>query len=485
MKSNRVKTTACLVIASLLSLGLCPAAAAPPAAASKQPLAKNIIVMIADGWAFNHVTASSYYQYGKLDRQVYNRFPFRFGMSTHMAYAQGHPCDGWGYDAVAAWTDFDYVRSCTTDSAAAATAMSTGVKTYGGAIGVDLNRQPLLHAIELAEQMGKATGVVTSVQWSHATPAAFVAHNVSRGNYASIAREMVHTSAVDVIMGCGNPWFGRSGEPRTIPNPFVYVGGAATWNALVAGTAGGDADGDGVDDPWTVVQARAEFQALMDGPTPARVLGTAQVYQTLQQGRAGNRFAEPYAVPRIGSVPTLEEMTRAAINVLDDDPDGFFLMVEGGAIDWAGHGNQSGRMIEEHVDFDDAVAAVTDWVQANSNWGEALLIVTGDHETGYLTGPGSDPTWEPIVNNGAGELPGMEWRSGGHVNSLIPLAAKGDSAGAFRWLADELDPVRGRYVDNTEVAQVLFRALDPRHRGPIVAAPVTHTGMSSSILRIQ
>jgi alkaline phosphatase len=109
MKGNGPTTTACLVIASLLLMGLLPTAAAAPAAASKQPTAKNIVVMIADGWAFNHVTAASYYQYGKLDRQVYNRFPFRFGMSTYMAYPQGNSCGSWGYDPAMAWGDFGYV----------------------------------------------------------------------------------------------------------------------------------------------------------------------------------------------------------------------------------------------------------------------------------------------------------------------------------------------------------------------------------------
>ena len=136
-----------------------------------------------------------------------------------------------------------------------------------------------------------------------------------------------------------------------------------------------------------------------------------------------------------------------------------FLMVEGGAIDWASHANYSGRMIEEFVDFENSIDAVMDWVQTNSNWGETLLIVTGDHETGYLTGPGSDPTWEPIVNNGAGILPGMEWHDDYHTNSLIPLFAKGDAGRMFRGYADEYDPVHGKYLDNTELAEVLFRAL--------------------------
>jgi alkaline phosphatase len=136
-------------------------------------------------------------------------------------------------------------------------------------------------------------------------------------------------------------------------------------------------------------------------------------------------------------------------------------MIEGGAVDWASHGNNSGRMIEEQIDFDNAVRAVIDWVQANSNWGDTLLVVTGDHETGYLTGPGSDPLWNPIINNGAGNLPGMEWHSGDHTNSLIPLFAKGDAARMFKSYADEFDPVRGRYLDNTELAKVLFWTLDP------------------------
>ena len=110
----------------------------------------------------------------------------------------------------------------------------------------------------------------------------------------------------------------------------------------------------------------------MSGPTPSRVCGVAQVYQTLQQDRAGDPTADPYVVPLIQTVPTLEEMTKAALNILDDDPDGFVLMVEGGAVDWASHANQDGRMIEEEIDFNKAVEAVVDWVQANSNWGETF-----------------------------------------------------------------------------------------------------------------
>jgi alkaline phosphatase len=365
-----------------------------------------------------------------------------------------------GYDAGQAWTIFDYVNWYATDSAAAATTMSTAEKTYGGAIGVNLAQEPLLHAFDVAEAQGKMTGVITSVQWSHATPAGFVAHNISRNNYAEIAQEMVYDAATDVIMGCGNPWFNPSGEPVSTPNDFKYVGGQATWDELVAGTAGGDANGDGVDDPWLLIQDRVEFQALMTGDTPERVLGVAQVYKTLQQGRDGDGMADPYVVPLTETVPTLEEMTRAALNILDEDPDGFCLMVEAGAVDWASHANQPGRVIEEEIDFNMAVEAAIEWVEENSNWGETLLIVTGDHETGYLTSPGSDAS-VPLVNNGPGSLPGMEFNSGSHTNSLIPLYVKGRGGRLLRHWADGYDPVRGLYIDNTDLGELIFRAIEP------------------------
>ncbi|MHC5074167.1 MAG: alkaline phosphatase, partial [Planctomycetota bacterium] len=426
----------CIAVVSALAIGFNLTTATSAFAKSKKPLAKNIIVMISDGWGFNHLSAASYYEYGKDARQIYNRFPFNYAMSTYMAYYADESCYGHGYDPAFAWYDFEYVKSCTTDSAAAATAMSTGVKTYGGAIGVDLNKDALENILEAAEEMGKKTGVVSSVEFSHATPAAFVAHNENRNNYAEIAQEMIYDSAADVIMGTGHPWYDADGQMKSSPNTFKFVGGETTWDDLVAGTAGGDADGDSIDDPWLLIQTRAEFQTLASGPTPKRVIGVPQVYHTLQQRRSGDPHADPYIEPFIDTVPTLEEMTKAALNILDDDTDGLFLMVECGAIDWASHSNQSGRMIEEQIDFERAVEAVNEWVKKNSNWGETLLIITGDHETGYLTGPGSDPTWEPIVNNGAGNLPGMEWHSTNHTNSLMVLSAKGNAARLFHEYVD-------------------------------------------------
>ena len=446
---------------SLAMAALIPFSGTVAQAAPEKPLAKNVIVMISDGAGYNQVDAASYYQYGRTGKQIYERFPFRFGMST---YSDGTTknFDPLGYDPAEAWADFEYVSHAPTDSASAGTAMATGSKTYDAAIGVGVKGNPLRNIIQSAEDLGKATGVVTSVEFSHATPASFVAHNASRNNYEAIAQEMLLGSSVDVIMGAGHPGFTDSGEASTpSSSSYKYVGGKATWDDLAAGTAGADANGDGVADPWTLVQSKEQFRALMSGDTADRVVGVAQVATTLQQARGGDGKADPYAVPANSNVPTLAEMTRAALNVLDNDKDGFFLMVEGGAVDWAGHANQSGRVIEEQIDFNRAVEAVAEWVQTTSNWGETVLIVTGDHETGYLTGPASGidgtPVWNPLANNGAGKLPGMEWHSGDHTNSLIPLFAKGDAARLLKRYAVQTDPVRGRYIDNTELGRMLFQ----------------------------
>jgi len=427
----------------------------------KKPLAKNVILMISDGCGYNHVDAASLFEHGKTGVQVYESFPFRAGMSTY-SYNKGilGRLTLGEYDPSKAWTDARYVTRGYTDSAAAATTMSTGHKTYGGAIGMDTNREPLLHAWEKAERAGKATGVVSSVQWSHATPAAFVAHNESRSKYAAIANEMILKSPTDVIMGCGHPWFDANGQAKTKPNKFDYVGGQDTWNSLVNGTAGSDADGDGKADLWTLVQTREEFRALMSGRTPKRVCGVAQVSKTLHRDRAGDTEAVAFQVPLIETVPTLAEMTRAAINVLDDDPDGFCLMIEGGAVDWAGHDKQASRMIEEQIDFNRAVEAVVRWVEQNSTWAETLLIVTADHETGYLTAPRPTPDASiRLPNNGKGALPTLQWNSGSHTNSLVPVYAKGDAVRLLTELADLRDPVRGAYIDNAEIGKVLHAVI--------------------------
>jgi alkaline phosphatase len=488
------------IITILVSLVL--GMAAPASAASPPEKAKNIIFMIGDGMGINDVLIGDYYQGAT---QVFESFPVRLYTSTYElesvtnpypypilnSYPSANPAYvAYGYDTTLAWTDFNYVRwsdpsglgraydNNSTDSASSATAMSSGVKTKDGVVGVDINMVPVQHFSQWAELQGKATGVVSTMPFSHATPAGFSAHNVDRNSFAQIAQEQLYSSALDVAFGCGAPDFTQKGAPFAGPyteSDCKYVGGLAAWNDISDGTVtGADANGDGTPDNWSVIRTKAEFQAMATGPTPDRVLGVAQAKDSLQWYRAPQySTAAAYVDPFIPGLPTLTDLSLAALNVLDNDPDGFFVMIEGGAIDYAGHFNTPGRMVEELADFDNAVNAVVDWIMANGGWDENLLIVTADHETGYIWGPGSGTpaTWNPIVNNGAGVMPGFTFNSdiGGfnwHTNSLVPMFVKGPCSDMFNTLATGTDPVRGAFIDNTQYSIVMKEAFTPEPPEP-------------------
>jgi len=423
----------------------------------KAPRPLNIILMISDGCGYNCFEMAGLYEFGRSGAQVYDSFPVRFAVSTHSASSTP-------YDPQKAWASFDFVLSDPTDSAASATAMATGIKTDNDVVCLDPEGNRLTSIIEIAEALGKKTGTVTTVPYCHGTPAAFLAHAQDRYDYEEIARQIILESPADVVMGCGHPHYDRFGRPAGEPD-FRYVVDQATWEALVQGETGADADRDGRPDPWTVIQSVDVFRSMIEGSTPDRVFGIAPILRTLQQERGGNAQADPFEVPLIQTVPSLAEMSLAAINILDEDPDGFFLMIEGGAVDWAAEENQAGRLIEEQVVFNEAVKAVVEWIESRSRWEDTLLIVTSDHETGYITGPGSgkesprsdfSKTWKPLLNKGKGKVPGVEWHSDYHTNSLVPLFAKGYGCERFVLLADETDPVRGPYLDNTEIGLLMI-----------------------------
>ncbi|MFA4901513.1 MAG: alkaline phosphatase [Desulfobaccales bacterium] len=403
---------------------------------------KNVILMISDGQGYNTVKATDYFTGTK---GVYESFPVQYGMSTFSAGKPGAPSTG--YDPSLAWSDFNYVKFRPTDSSSAATAMATGVKIYDSVLNTDTSGNKLKTITEIAQGLGKASGVVTTVEWSHATPAGMYAHNASRNNYAAIANEMVASgSPLNVIMGAGNINYDNSGNYQLTPKDAKYVGGTATWSALNAGTLNG----------YTHITDKAAFEALANTTNPpvTKVVGTFEAYETTQQSRNGDPKAAPGVVPFNTNVPSLATMSKGALNVLNKDTDGFFLMIEGGAIDWANHANQLGRMIEEQMDFNASVQAVVDWVNANSSWSDTLLLVTADHECGYLGGP-IPGTFNEVVDNGAGVLPGASYNSGDHTNALVPLYAIGAGSELLAGYADLYDPIRGLYVDNTELFRVM------------------------------
>jgi len=422
---------------------------------AERPAAKNVILMISDGAGFNVFIAASYYQNGELGKQVVDGFPTKYACTTTTLEGDGTVQP---YDPQARWGEFDWaMKNCLTNSAAAATALYTGRKVRGAPIAMEF-RRPLVTIGEIAKGRGRSVGDLTTVDFSDATPAALAAHNVSRANRVEIAKEMINGNTLDVLMGCGHPEYGGDGEarPADVRKNYQRVGGKDMLDALKAGTAGGK-------NRWTLVQTKADFEKLVDTPTPPhRVVGIPQVGGALQSDRGGDPDADPFAVPLVPTVPTLATMTRGALNVLHRNPKGFFLMVEGGAVDQANHSNHAGRMIEEQVDFMNAVDAVVQWVEAHSSWDETLVIITADHETGFLWGPNAGPAtdahpvlWDPIQNRGKGKMPGCRYYSINHTGSLVPLFAKGRGAGLFDRLVKGTDPVYGRYVDNTDVFKVM------------------------------
>jgi alkaline phosphatase len=439
------------------------------------PNPKNIIILIGDGMGYNHIKATNYYM--GIGQQVYENFPVCLALSHYPAKTgensatnPGTNYSFTGYNTVEAWKNPTYLKQNVIESSAAATAMSTGFKTYNNAVGMSVNHDTLVNLVEWAKSMGKSAGVVTSVEFSHATPAAFVTHNTLRSNYSQIAYGMLLDSRCDVIMGCGNPMYDDDGhllagkwkDPK-------YVGDSAFWAQLIAGSGKQthfrindktktvkDVDGDSKADPWTLIRDLGEFRSLQKGATPKRVLGVPDVYSTLQQSRSfqngETKDSPPFITPFIATVPKLSEMVNGALNVLDNNPKGFFVMIEGGATDWASHDNQKGRLIEEMMGFNEAINSVVDWVNTHSNWNETLVIVTGDHETGFLWG---DEPFTPIVDRGKNDLPIMKFNSPDHTNSLIPFYAKGAGSELYRGFADENDSIRGPYIQNSEIPQLI------------------------------
>ncbi len=217
-----------------------------------------------------------------------------------------------------------------TDSAAAATAMASGHKTRNYWVGVDASGQPVPSLIALAEATGRSTGMVVTCDITHATPAAFVAHVPDRRRYAEIATYWP-TAGVDVVIGGGARRFdGKLG---------------AEWRAEGA----------------TFVSSLDEVAAATSTPLVA-LLADEHLPPVSERG-----------------VDWLSRAVTEAVRLLEQDEDGYLLVVEGAQIDWGGHGNDASRMITETIDLDRAVGALLDRVAPA---GDTLLIVTADHETG-------------------------------------------------------------------------------------------------------
>ncbi len=444
---------------------------------------KNIILMIADGTGTNTIAATGMYT-GKLGKQIFDgdgwtktdvsTYPLRTGEAPRegpQGLAQDpsviyDPAKNWDTTPVTTMTGrnpdrfagYAWTKRTAPDSANTIVSIVTGRKTYNNAVNVDGNGKPMTTFAELAQRAGKAVGVVTTVQFADATPAVSGgAHNVSRDNRTAIASEMLNAGILSVIMGTGNPDYDNNGAPRSMPN-YSWIS-EKEWTELKAGAKG-----------FKLIQDVGDFTALTTAATtPAKVAGIARSFDGTQAYRRGAVPARetPFSVPRRTDVPSLKTMALGALNVLDADADGMFLMIEGGGVDRAMHANNIGRTIEEKMEFDEAVEAISTYLDANTagnNWSNTLVIVTGDHDH-LLLGPESDTVpYQPLADRGAGRVPGYKWQHTGHSNQLVPLYARGPGANMFLACANQSDALtdgsgrtlgRGAYLDQTEIFAVI------------------------------
>lgn len=413
---------------------------------------KNIIVFISDGGGYNHVLATDYYLTGDSGTAPFADFPVQMAMSTYPASYQNGGTTS--YDTRSAWTKFSYNSDGFTESAASATALATGFKTQNGRIGTDIDGMPFTNVCEIARSRRKAYGVVTTVPFNHATPAGFLVHNDSRNNYSAIAWNMILTSGANVIMGAGSPFHDVDGNVVDSAN-FVQFGSEYLYSFLEGNNPALDEYlvASSLGKKWVFTNSRNTVREIARGENvPSRLFVLAPVAKTLSELRSGESHV-PGDIKINENIPSLKEMSLAALQVLSQDNDGFFLMIEGGAIDWANHDNNTARMLEEYAMFYQAVEAVIQFLEIKGILDETLIIVTSDHECGNMWGPGSgDNNFVLPVNRGIGKMPLVQYYSTDHTNQLVPFYAKGPGSDVFMQFADEIDSIRGPYITNSEVA---------------------------------
>lgn len=298
-----------------------------------------------------------------------------------------------------------------TDSAAGASAWTTGQKTYNGAISVDSAGNPLPTLGAEAAASGRATGLVTTAQVTDATPAAFFSNSTSRGAQDDIARQYLQVTHPSVILGGGEDWWLPAGTPGA--HPDAPADDPAEGSRGTAGNLVLEAQSQG----YQYVR-NADELAAADGDKVLGLFANQEMFQQRPEG-AGDEY-DP-AVP-------LATMTSKALEVLSRDEDGFLLVVEEEAVDEMSHANNGTRMLEAMRALDDAVEVARAYVAEHP---DTLLVVTGDHECGGLSIEDVDPADE---TGAGGTLPGAPEGSGTVSGQDGPFAVAGsDHTFALDW----------------------------------------------------
>lgn len=336
----------------------------PPSETKPYPLVatkpvKNIILLIGDGMGLAQINAARIRAVGPDGFLHIDRMPVTGFIRTHAANA------------------------LITDSASSATAYAAGMKTDNGMISVTPDGERLYTVLEGARDRDKATGLVATSTVTHATPACFAAHVISRQNERKIAEHLIE-SKVNVILGGGKDLF--------VPDP------ADTLHEYP------DLIERGKNMGYTFVETRDD---LMNADAD-HLLGL------FHSGPLSTFDPEP----------SVAEMAQKAIEILSKNPNGFFLMVEGSQIDWGSHRNEPTYALRQMLLFDEAIEVAMNFAIADQS---TLVIITADHETGGMT-----------IN--AGSLDGTdvkcEWTTRGHSGINVPIFAFGPHAEMFMGLHD-------------------------------------------------
>ncbi|WP_028784369.1 alkaline phosphatase [Thalassobacillus devorans] len=307
---------------------------------------KNVIFLIGDGMGTSYTSA---YRYLKDDPST--PYTENTAFDKHLI----------GMQETYSWDKEESI----TDSAAAATSMAAGIKTYNGAIAVDMEKNEVKTALELAKEQGKSTGLVATSQVNHATPASFGAHDESRHNYNDIADDYFDEKVngehkIDVILGGGTSYFDR--EDRDLTEEFQKDG-------------------------YSYVDTREE----MLNDDNEQILG-------LFAPKGMDKM-----IDRTEESPSLKEMTSTALDRLSKNKDGFFLMVEGSQIDWAGHDNDVVAAMSDMQDFEEAYQEAIEFAKKDKH---TLVITTADHSTGGMTmGRDGEYKWDPAPIKAAKRTP--------------------------------------------------------------------------------
>lgn len=302
--------------------------------------AKYVFYFIGDGMGVNQVQGTEYYL-GELEGKT--------GISP-LQFTQ------FPYSTVA--TTFSATNRVT-DSAAAGTALATGHKTQNGAIGVLKDLQTPANSVAVwAKNSGKRVGVATSVSVDHATPAAFYAHVAGRGSYYNIGKDLYK---VGFDFYAGSDFLQPTNKDNANDENLYDMAGK---NGYVIARGYKD---------YLKKSKKADKMILFQSEVASKQ----------------DRSAIPYAIDRTKSDLTLQDITRSAVNFLTKDASkGFFLMVEGGKIDWACHSNDAATVFQEVIDFDNAIKVAYEFYAQHPD--ETLIVITADHETGGIvlgTGP--------------------------------------------------------------------------------------------------